>query len=139
MSDVYEKKVLDLIFRNTGASATVPLGLDATNVWVGLFTATPSDTGGGTEVSGGSYARVAVVRTGAGWDAATGTTATTDNTATITFPAASASWGTVTQFGIFDAVTTGNLIYWGDLTASKLVSSGDTASFAAGAITITQD
>lgn len=140
MTDVYEKKVLDLIFRNTNASATVPLGLDATNVWVGLFTATPSDTGGGTEVTGGSYARVAVARSGTpGWAAATGTLATTNNSGTITFPTATASWGTVTQFGIFDAVTAGNLIYWGDLTASKTIGSGDTASMAASALAITQD
>jgi hypothetical protein len=140
MSDVYEKRVLDLILKNTSASATVPMGLDATNVWVGLFTATPSDAGGGTEVSGGAYARVAVVRTGAGFDAATGTSpALSDNTGTVTFPAASGSWGTVTQFGIFDAATAGNLIYWGDLAVSKLIGAGDTASFAAGAITITQD
>lgn len=139
MSDAYEKKVLDLIFRNTNASATVPLGLDATNVWIGLYTATPSDTGGGTEVSGGSYARVAVVRTGAGWNAATGTLALSANTGVITFPTASGSWGTVTQFGIFDAVTAGTMIYWGDLTTSKTISSGDTATFAAASISITQD
>jgi hypothetical protein len=139
MSDVFEKRVLDLIFKNSLASATVPLTLDATNVWIGLFTATPADSGGGTEVSGGSYARVAVVRTGAGWNAATGTTATTTNTSTITFPTATAAWGTVTQFGIFDAASGGNLIYWGDLTASKTIGSGDTASFAASSITVTQD
>jgi hypothetical protein len=140
MSDVYEKRILDLIFRNANASATVPMGLDATNVWVGLFTATPSDTGGGTEVSGGSYARVAVARTGGGWNAATGTLATSANTAVVTFATATAPWGTVTQFGIFDAATGGNLIYWGDLTTPKTISSGDTASFAATTgLTITQD
>lgn len=139
MTDYLEKRVLDLIFKNTNASATIPLGLDGTNVWVGLFTATPSDTGGGTEVSGGSYARVAVVRTGAGWNTAAGTLALSDNTGAITFPTATGSWGTVTQFGIFDAATTGNLLYWGDLTASKTVGNGDTASFAAGALDVTQD
>lgn len=140
MSDVYEKRVLDLIFRNANASATAPLGLDATNVWLGLFTATPSDTGGGTEVTGGSYARVAVARTGAGFNAATGATpGTTTNAGTVTFPTATAAWGTVTQFGIFDAATAGNLVYWGDLTNSKTIGSGDTASFAASAISITQD
>ena len=136
MTDVFEKKVLDHIFRNAS------LGLDATNLWIGLFpTATPpSDSAAGTEVSGGNYARVAVVRTGAGFDAATGASpATTDNTGVVTFPTASASWGTVTHFGIFDAATAGNLLYWADLTASKTVGSGDTASFAAGSLVITQD
>lgn len=139
VSDVYEKRILDLIFRNANASATVPLALDATNVWIGLFTATPSDTGGGTEVSGGSYARVAVARTGAGWNAAAGALAATTNTGTITFPTATGSWGTVTQFGIFDAATTGNLVWWGDLTTSKTIGSGDTASFAAGTLSLTAD
>lgn len=139
MSDVYEKKVLDLIFRNTGASATAPMGLNATNVWVGLYTAAPSDAGGGTEVTGGSYARVAIVRTGAGWNAATGTLALTDNTASIDFPTATAPWGTITHFGIFDAATAGNMIYWADLTATKTVGTGDTASFAAGSLDVTQD
>jgi hypothetical protein len=139
MSDVYEKRVLDLIFRNANASATIPLGLDTTNVWVGLYTATPSDAGGGTEVTGGSYARVAVARTGAGFNAATGAAATTANTGAITFPTATAGWGTVTQFGIFDAATAGNMVFWGDLTNSKTVGSGDTVSFAGGTITITAD
>ncbi len=133
-TDYFEKKILDYVFRSTS------MGLDATNVWVGLFTAAPSDSAAGTEVSGGSYARVAVVRTGAGWNAATGTSpALTDNTGAITFPTASGSWGTVTHFGIFDASTAGNLLYWADLAASKTVASGDTASFAAGALDITQD
>lgn len=135
-TDYMEKKILDYIFRNAS------MGLDGTNLWVGLFpTATPpSDSAAGTEVSGGSYARKAVARTGAGWNAATGASpALTDNTATITFDTATGSWGTITHFGIFDAATAGNLLYWADLTASKTVASGDTASFAAGALDVTQD
>ena len=142
MTDVWEKKFLDLIFRNTAASATTPAGLDATNVWVALFTVAPTDSTTGTEVSGGSYARVAVVRTGAGWDAATGALALTDNTNAVTFTQASANWGTVVAFGICNSLAgslSTDLIYWGDLTLNKTISSGDTASFAAGAITITQD
>ena len=133
-TDYFEKKILDNIFRTTS------MALDATNVWIGLFTAAPSDSAAGTEVSGGSYARVAVVRTGAGFNAATGTSpATTNNTGTVTFPTATGSWGTVTHFGIFDAATTGNLLYWADLTASKTIGNGDVASFAASALAITQD
>jgi hypothetical protein len=135
-TDYWEKRVLDHIFRDQS------LGLNATNVWVGLFTAAPSDSAAGTEVSGNSYARVATNRTAGStvWNAATGTSpALTDNTGTITFPTATGSWGTVTHFGIFDAATTGNLLYWADLTASKAIANGDTASFAAGALDITQD
>lgn len=143
LSDVWEKKVLDLIFRNTAASATTPAGLDATNVWVALFTAVPTDSTVGTEVSGGAYARVAVARSGTpGWTAAAGTTATTDNTAVITFATPSANWGTVTAFGICNSLAgalSTDLIFWGDLTVSKTVNSGDTVTFAAGALDVTCD
>lgn len=142
MTDTWEKKFLDLIFSNTAASATTPAGLHATNTWVALFTVTPSDATTGTEVTGGSYARVAVVRTGAGWNNATGTTSLVDNTNVITFPTATANWGTVVAFGICNSLAgalSTDLIYWGDLTTSKTISNGDTATFAAGSIDITQD
>ena len=132
-TDVWEKAVLNHIFRDAS------LGLNATNVWVGLFTAAPTDSSAGTEVTGGAYARVAVVRTGAGWDAATGTLALTSNTAAVTFAAATANWGTVVAFGIFDAATGGNLLFWADLPTSISVLNGDTVAFAAGNIDVTLD
>jgi hypothetical protein len=51
-SDYLEDAVLDHVFRNTALTSP-------TTVYVALYTATPSDAGGGTEVSGGSYARTA--------------------------------------------------------------------------------
>lgn len=143
MSDVYEKRVLDLIFRNSNASATIPLGLDATNVWVGLGTA-GSDAAFTELAATGAYARVAVARSGTpGWAAAAGTSpATTNNSGTITFPTATANWNAgsaVTHFAVFDAATTGNVVYWADLTTPKVISTGDTATFAASAIAVTQD
>jgi hypothetical protein len=129
MSDYLELKVLDHILGATAYTAPA-------TVYIALFTATPSDSGGGTEVSGGSYARVSVTNNTTNWpNAAAGSKA---NGATFTFPTASGSWGTVTQFGIFDASSAGNLLYWGDLTSSQAVASGSTASFASGQITITQ-
>jgi hypothetical protein len=126
-SDYAEAKVLDHL---TGkASFTMP------TAYVGLYTATPSDAGGGTEVSGGSYARVETA--GTDWAAASG--GATSNAAAITFPEATANWGTVKQFGLFDDASAGNLLYWGDLTASKPIYTGDTASFAIGEIDITED
>lgn len=135
-TDVWEKKFLDYILRDTS------LGLDATNVWVAAFTVAPTDSTTGTEATGGSYARVAVVRTGAGWNAAAGTTATSDNTGAITFPTATASWGTVVAFGICKSLAgalSTDLILWGDLAASKVVGTGDTLAFAAGALDVTCD
>lgn len=128
------------------AIATIP----ALNVlYAALLTATPSDTGGGTEVSGGSYARVAVNSTLANWagtqsaastTASTGTAAITSNNGAITFPSPTANWGVVTHFALYDAATTGNLLYWAALTVSKTVNNGDAApSFAAAALTVTED
>lgn len=121
-----QQEILDHIGGNGSYTAPTP--------YVGLYTAAPSDAGGGTEVSGGSYARV---NAAALFDAASGTTMS--NGGAITFPQATASWGTVTHFGIFDAATTGNLLAWGALTASKAIGDGDTASFAAGDLDITLD
>ena len=118
-------------------------------VYVALLTAAPSDSGGGTEVSGGSYARVAVTASMANWagtqssgstTASTGTSGTTSNNSTITFPAPTANWGTVTYFAVYDQATGGNLIYWAALTTSKTINNGDAApSFAAAALTFQVD
>lgn len=139
MSDYLENKLIDHIFRNTAYS--VP-----TTVYVGLLTAAPSDSGGGTEVTGGSYARVQVGPSVSAWNntQASGTTASsgtggqTANSATITFATPTANWGVITHFGIYDASSGGNLLFWGALTASKTVNNGDAApTFAAGALTVT--
>lgn len=126
-TDYAENKVLDHL--NGKSSYTMP------TVYVALLTAAPSDAGGGTEVSGGSYARVAT--SGATWSAASGGAAS--NAAAITFPTATASWGTVTHYATFDASSSGNMLRWAALTASKTIGSGDTASFAIGALSMTED
>src|SRR5687768_16641189 len=130
MSDYLEVELRKHLFR-TG-SFTKP-----TVLAIALFTAAPSDSGGGTEVTGGSYARVDRPPLDANWTAASGTNGLTDNAAVITFPTATASWGTITHIGIFDALTTGNLLFHGALTTSKTVGSGDTFSIAAVDLDIT--
>jgi hypothetical protein len=100
-------------------------------VYVALYTAAPGPTGGGTEVSGGSYARTACT-----FGAPTNGALT--NSGACTFPQASAGWGTITAFGIFDAQTNGNLLYYGNLTASKTINSGDQLTFAISGITVTE-
>lgn len=109
------------------------------SVHVALFTAAPTDAGGGTEVSGGAYARVAVSRATGSWavPADNAGSQRTSNSAAVTFPTPTANWGTVTHVGIFDAATAGNLLYWGALGTSRTVNNGDTApSFAIGAMTV---
>lgn len=138
-SDYLENKLVDHILRNT--AYTVPTG-----VYVALYTATPSDAGGGTEVTGGSYARVQVGPSTSAWNATQGGTAgassgtggQTANAADVVFPAPTANWGSVTHFGLFDALTSGNLLFWGALTAAKTINNGDAApKFLAGALTVT--
>ena len=117
--------------------------------YAALYTANPSDTGGGTEVTGGSYARVAINMTLANWagtqaaastTSSTGTSATTSNNGTITFPAPTANWGTITGMALYDQLTGGNEICWGALTTSKTVNNGDAApSFAAAALSLQLD
>ena len=151
-SDFAENKLVDWFFRGqaigiTGASAAA--GTGPTNLYVGLLTAAPSDTGGGTEVTGGSYARVTYASSLANWAgtqsagstvASSGTTGTTSNNNAITFPAPSANWGTVTHIGVYDASTSGNLLFWSALTTSKTINNGDAApSFAAAALTFQID
>jgi hypothetical protein len=141
MSDYLENKLIDHIFR--GVSFTAPTALH-----VALFTAAPSDSGGGTEVSGGSYARVNLAPSTTNWSAtnsvgattnpSSGTTGATSNNSAITFASPTANWGTVTHFGIFDAGSGGNLLVHGALTASKTINNGDAApSFAVNALGIT--
>lgn len=100
-----------------------------------LFTTSPTDAGTGTEVTGGAYARK--VTAAADWTVASAGSAS--NAAVITFAAATASWGTVTHFATYDALTLGNMLRWAPLTTAKAIASGDTASFAIGSLTTTED
>lgn len=132
-SDYLEAKVLDLVLGANAFSAPA-------TVYMALFSVTPSDAGGGTELTGGSYARVAITNNTTNWPNSTGTSPTTKNNGTtITFPTATADWATAVAWGLFDASSNGNLLYWGALAENKTVFNGDTASFAANNITITED
>lgn len=106
-------------------------------VYIELYTVAPTDAGGGTAVTGGSYVRKAVTNNDTTWPNAAGSLK--QNGTAITFIQATANWGTVVAFAIFDAVSAGDFSYWGDLTVSKSVDSGDTAEFAIGGISITED
>lgn len=142
LTDVWEKKVLDLIFRNTGASATTPMGLDATNIYVCLFTVMPTDSTVGTEVAGGSYTRVGMNRTGTGWTAAVGSVAETHNAANITFPTATANWGTIVGWGLcasFAGALSTDLVFWSNVFATTQVFTGDVVQIPATNISIQVD
>jgi hypothetical protein len=125
-TDYTENLALTYLF--TTGSVTRP-----TAWYVGLFTAAPSDTGGGTEVSGSAYARVVT-----GTISGSGTATTFTNAAAIEFAAASGgNWGTIGWAGIFDASTGGTLLAWAPLTTSKAINDGDIFRIPASSLTIT--
>lgn len=134
-SNFLELELLDHVFGN--AAYTAPATL-----YVALYTAAPSDTGGGTEVSTSNwtnYARTAVTNNATNFPAAA--SGLKSNGTAISWSAATIPSGTVvvTHAGILDASTAGNLLAWADLTASKTLSNGDTISFAIGDLDITLD
>lgn len=123
-SNTYETNVLTWTFTNS--AVTRP-----TAWYLGLFTVAPGEGGGGTEVSGGSYAREAVTFS------VSGDTAT--NTAALEFAVATADWGTITHVAVFDASTGGTQIAYAALTTSKTIATGDVLRVPAGDLDITLD
>lgn len=122
-SNYLENALINATLRNT--SYTSPSA-----VYVGLFTSDPTDAGSGTEVSGGSYAR----KQATFGSPSNGVSSTS---ADITFDQATANWGTVTHIGIYDASTSGNLLYHSPLTTSKTIESGDIFKIASGSLVVT--
>lgn len=142
LSDHAENKIIDAVLRGQA------LGAPATTYWA-LYTACPTDAGGGTEVTGGSYARVAVTSSLANWagtqsagstTASSGTGGTTSNNGVIAFPAPTANWGVVQCFGGLDAASGGNLWIWATLSVPKTINNGDAApSFSTGSLSVQID
>ena len=127
-SDYLELKLLDHSLGTTAFTAP-------TTVYVGLHTGSPGDDDSGANevsTSGTGY-----VRQSASFASASGGSASTD--ATITFPAATANWGTISHISIYDASSAGNLLYHGAVTTSKTIESGDTFQISSGNLTISLD
>lgn len=121
-SDYLENKVLLHVF---GASAYSAPG----TLYLALYTSDPGDDNSGTECSGTSYARQTITFSVV--------TDTASNNAAVEFPTAGSNWGTITHVGILDALTSGNLLAHGALTASKVVNSGDVFRVPSGDLDIT--
>jgi hypothetical protein len=130
--DYLEDKIADAVFRGA-AFPTI------TNVHIGLASAAPTDAGVFNELANsGSYGRVQVAASTAQWGALGADVA---NVGTITFPTATGDWAAATHFFIADSGThnSGNLLYKAALTNSRTVTTGGTASFAAGELDVTHD
>lgn len=141
LTDYAENKILDAVIRaqTLGAPATWYIGLD---------TVACGETGSGTEVTGGSYARVAVTASMANFagtqsagstTASSGTGGTTSNNNVVTFPTPSAGWGTVVSMRWWDASTSGNAWICSNLGVSKTINIGDNVTFPAAALTFQID
>jgi hypothetical protein len=123
MSNYLENALINATLRNTSYTSVA-------TIYVALYTTDPTDADTGTEVTGGSYARQSATF-GAPSNGASVTTAD------VTFPQATASWGTVGWIGIYDAATTGNLLYHTPLDASKTIDIGDIFKIASGNLSVT--
>jgi len=123
-SDYLERLVLDWAF--TTETATRP-----TAWFVGLFTTASSDSAPGTEPSADEYARIAVTLDR--------TDSTLTNSARVEFARAAGSWGTITHFGVFDAVTSGNMLGHAALDTPRPIGLDDIFLFEVGDLEITLD
>ena len=124
MSDYLEVALLNATLNGVAFTAV-------NNPYVSLHTADPTDAGTGTEVSGGSYARTA-----ASFATASGTSGLVATDADVTFPTATATWGTVGWIGLWDAASGGNMLYHTALDASKTIDSGDIFKITTGNLTV---
>lgn len=118
--------LLNEVLRNIGYTPPA-------TVYAALFTTATDKNGGGTEVSGGAYARQAVTfgAPGAGVDGRK-----VSNSVEVAYPVATANWGTITHCAIFDALTVGNMLYQGTLEASKIINTNDQLKFAVGDLSV---
>jgi len=121
-SNFLETEILDHVF--AGAAYTAP-----STKYLALFTGAPGETGGGTEVSGGGYARQSVAFTTSG--------NTTSNNAAVEYPTATANYGTVTHVGVYDASSSGNLMAYAALSSNKTIETGDVFRVPSGDLDIT--
>lgn len=137
MTDFLENKLVDQVFRARQWTAPTAIKLS-------LYTAAPGEAGGGTKVSGGSYAPVSITTADSAFDAtqggntgaSSGTGGATQNSAAATFPTPTANWGTITHVSVDDQLD--NALLYGALTNSKTVNNGDPApSFPIGALDVT--
>lgn len=123
MSNYLENALINATLRNTAYTSP-------TTVYVGLHTADPTDAGSGTEVSGGSYARTSVTF-------GSPSNGVSTNSAAVEFPQATADWGTVSHIGIWDASSSGNLLFHTALDTSKAIATGDIFKISSGNLSVT--
>lgn len=138
--------LVDFVFRDQ--SYTPP-----TDIYIALVTSAPTAAAGGTEVStsGTGYARQAVPCSLTDWSStiadldtavSTGTTGVTSNNSPVNFGTATTSWGTISHWEGWTAVTGGTRMIWGTIVngsgvpTPRSVGAGDPVSFPASALRV---
>lgn len=135
-SAYYERAILDLL---SGITYTPPATLYLALSTSSFTTSATGSVMNEVSATGTAYARVAITANLTNFPAASGSNPATKSNGTVfTFPTATASWGTILSAYICDASTGGSVLYGADLTASKVIQTGDTATYAVGALTITE-
>lgn len=124
-SNFLDTQLLNHVLRATPYSAP-------STIYVALYTAAPTPSTSGTEVTGGSYARQPSTFTAPAPDTVT-------NLADVNFPTATVDWGTIVAFALCDAASAGNILYFANLAASRTVLTGDQFRFPAGQLAISED
>lgn len=139
--NTFENDLLQLIF-NAVTIANIAINATSsplTHLYVSLHTADPGEAGTQqtSEATYGAYARVAVIRTAAGWTVSSNAVT---NAADIVFPEASSGSNVITHFGVGTATSgAGKLLYKGALSAGLSVTTGIEPRFEAGDLDITED
>lgn len=137
MTDTLENDMLALFFQG-GSITNIPV-VTSGNFYISLYTANPTDTGGGTETVYTNYARQPVLRISSAWTISGTSPTQAVNANQISFPTCGATGATITGFAIMSASSGGTMYFWGALTASLAVSNGITPQIAAGALQIQLD
>lgn len=140
MTNALSNRLIDLLFR--AQAYTWPATL-----YAALYTAAPSNAGGGTEVAGSGYARAAIASSMVAWagtqaagstSASTGTGGRISNNAELAYPTPTADWGVVGWEALHDAATLGNTLWWRSLASPKSILAGHSApTHPAGSLGIT--
>lgn len=129
-SDYLENKVLDHVLSATTFTSSA-------TVYYGLFVTYPNDDATGTQVSGGSYGRISNTNNATNFPAASA--GSKSNGVAVNFGTATADWGSVGWIALFDASSGGNMYFYGPLTVSIPIKSGDSLNFPIGTIVFSLD
>lgn len=124
LTDYFENKIVSHVF--SGVAWTPP-----TTYYASLYTAAPGEAGGGTEVTGGVYARVAFTCSTSG--------SVASNVALVEFPVSTSDHGNIAAVGIHDAATGGNMCAFHALSPARTYNTGETIRIPVGLLTLTLD